>query len=335
VYPRRAFLLAAIATLLAASPAQAHTVGPQFIPVFDGTAPPAPAVRVIVTVTGAAPQLTVRVKGADELALSGIDGEPFVRIGPQGGFLNEASPTAKLSRDAGAKRPLVTPAPASAPAAPPAPARWKRITRKPELSWYELRAEWPGLQAPEGVRRANRRTSIYRWSIEGRLGEAPIQLFGHVDWVPRPFDASLLIFAGVVLVFLVALMPRPRPQRAARAGAVLAILGIGAQGAMLASDARSGRGSAAALALVPAFAIAAYGAFLQWRQDRLGGAITATFGLWLLGFGTARLLGGGTHSWLRAGLFAHVLLGAALAGAWALGRPRMGTKASVESVAEP
>src|SRR5438270_7463956 len=71
-----AFLLAT-----PASPAEAHTTGPQLVSHFDGFAPPSPGVEYSILSTGSAPYVTVAVGGSHVLEIFGLEGEPFIRIG--------------------------------------------------------------------------------------------------------------------------------------------------------------------------------------------------------------------------------------------------------------
>lgn len=198
VYARHRLLLTASIALAASGPtaAGAHVLGPEFVPVFDGISPPASSIRVTVRTTGGAPELTIQVlRGV--LELDGLAAEPFARVGDGGTFMNETAPTTLVARD-----PMATPrAHAEFAAGEPL---WRRVSDGRELRYFESRAEWPGSAPPEEVRKRGKRAAILRWIVGGRLDGAPLQIYGHVDWVPRSFDPTILLLGTIVIGIAIA-----------------------------------------------------------------------------------------------------------------------------------
>jgi hypothetical protein len=188
-------------------PADAHAIGPRFVPVFDGTSPAKPGVTLEPAATGAMPHVVLRIAGAHTLEVSGPLSEPFVRIDRSGAFVNAATPSAALLNEQ-----------AKLPRHPPgASPRWRRVSSSRSLGWYEPRAEFPYKAAPALVRKRGRRATVYRWSIPTTYDGAPVELRGHVDWVPAPFDPTSLVLVGAAVVGLVYVLVGGR-RRARKAG---------------------------------------------------------------------------------------------------------------------
>jgi hypothetical protein len=181
-----------LALVLVPAPAGAHTIGPRFAAVFDGTEPPHPDVAVETADTGAMPHVTLRVPGVHVIELTGPLREPFVRVEARGAFVNAASPSATLLEEQ-------VKLPARAPDRPP---RWVRRTSSRSISWFEPRAEYPYKDAPAVVRKRGKRATVYRWSIAGTYDGTPMDLRGHVDWVPAPFDPTSVILLGAAVLGL-------------------------------------------------------------------------------------------------------------------------------------
>jgi hypothetical protein len=147
--------VAALGTLLAfgvpVGPAAGHSFTRTLEPVLDRGVPSAPGVSVELR-TIVAPALFVRNDGRRPLEVIGVDGRPFVRIGPRGVEANVASPDLYRSN---------APVPgASVPAVAQPDARpvWVRVARKPAWSWFEHRLD------PLSARASD------TWAIPVRLG---------------------------------------------------------------------------------------------------------------------------------------------------------------------
>jgi len=116
---------------------------------------------------GKVPAIFLRAVGeAPDLTLLGIDGELFVRLGPGGAEVNEASPTWALSaRSRGGFMP-------DGPIGPGTQPRWRRENSAAQLTWLEPRA----VPDSEGEDVA--------WSVPGRAGAESASLRGRSIWVP-------------------------------------------------------------------------------------------------------------------------------------------------------
>jgi hypothetical protein len=293
----------ALALLLAvAAPAGAHTTGPQFPSIFDSISPPAPGVQVTLRPTESAPYLTIRVRGTHTVEVLGLEGEPFARIGAEGAFVNQRSPSLYLTEDSEKRPPRRRDQGLGAP-------DWKRVSPEPVFNYFDPRAEWPHSQPPEDVRRLGERVTVFRWEIPALYDGQPIVLKGHVDWVPGPLNVEMFLLP-IPLVFVALWWLEPRIKRFAgplgRALAPVMVAALAVEGVWLLLEVTSAGHAlsrAAPLALVPGLVMAGIAARLLWRADRRGYRAALAFGAYLLVFGLLRtgLSPGGPEAaeWLR------------------------------------
>jgi hypothetical protein len=123
------------------------------------TSPPriAPGVRVRL-LPGRMPGLLVENTGALPLLILGIDGEPFLRVGPEGVDANTRSETWRQSGRRFAS--------SNAAGEMSTEADWQRVAQTPRFSWIEPRA----------------RAST--WQVPMRLGHDRFEVSGVAAWVP-------------------------------------------------------------------------------------------------------------------------------------------------------
>jgi hypothetical protein len=145
--------------------------------------------------------LAVRVTalGAHRVVVLGYLGEPFLRLGPGGLFVNAASPTAAGTR-------LVAPRPGSGGPL------WQLHSRRPSVVWHDARVR--GL--PAGTSRGG-------WSISILVDGKRAHLAGTLVRVPPPSGWAWLAI-GSAFAALTALLLALRSGGALRAGA--ALLGV-------------------------------------------------------------------------------------------------------------
>ncbi len=167
---------------------------------------------------GPIPAVFVRNETQRELAVPGQDGEPFLRIGPDGVFGNTRSPSYYL----GGNQTIRT-VPNSADAS--APPRWQRLSEQPFWSWLEYRALLP-TSAEHRSNLGAERKAILEWTTPMVLGDQELGLGGRVDWIPprlpsaateQPTESGLpgwLIYVGGALVVGLVLVWGRRPQQA-------------------------------------------------------------------------------------------------------------------------
>jgi hypothetical protein len=282
-------------------------------------------VTVRIVQTQAAPELEFRVTGREELVILGEKSEPLARIGPSGAFVNTRSPTWYSSQN-----PNKNPPRGVSADLPPA---WKRISEKPELSYVELRAEWPHSGPPEDVRKIGERATILSWSIPATYGGRPVQIQGHVDWVPRPVMLELPILLMAALgwgVWRLVSGRAPQVAPAARAMALATAAGVIVELMLMLID-LAGRPSGQALSLAPLLVapgliLMAYLIRFVLRSEGAAILAAASFGAYIMVFAAVRLVRGiATSTTLRLALVTQMLLGITLllVGIWYRRHPEL------------
>lgn len=110
-----------------------RTTVPRFAATLTATPDPASGL-VVQLLDGRAPGLFVRYDGAGEAVVEGRDGEPFLRLRPNGAEVNEHSPTWLFTAQArGEDLAGVVADPTAAPA-------WRSVSGGPSYAWLDPRA---------------------------------------------------------------------------------------------------------------------------------------------------------------------------------------------------
>jgi hypothetical protein len=214
-----AMLLAGLVLTLGAGPASAHTVGglvaaSNYRTEVRGIDPPIPGVTARVVDRGN--QIELANRGAEEITVLGYQNEPYLRIGAQGVFENERSPSTFSNRS--------TAPPAQIPSRYDAAARpeWRRISSRPVATFHDHRAHWSGGADPPAVRRDRGRRQVVtpNWQVAIRVGSRTSILSGSIEWVPgpSPLPWAALAVAIAALVLLVRLVSSGGWQARALAG---------------------------------------------------------------------------------------------------------------------
>jgi hypothetical protein len=178
-------LLAAVATLAAPAAAGAHLRTSRVAVDYRATVAPLPAplagaVRLRIYAADLAVGLTAL--GGHHLVVRGYLGEPFLRLGPDGFFVNEASATAAGT---GLARTLRRGA-----------AHWALRSQKRAAIWHDARV---------------RRAAQGRWSIPVVVDGRQARLEGTIRRVRRPSVVPWLAI-GVAFALLTAVFLLRRPQ---------------------------------------------------------------------------------------------------------------------------
>jgi hypothetical protein len=191
----RAFALTVLVAALVAPGASAHPRAEGYARGFQSKVHSVqPEVAGLgVTVVDGDDRLRVENESETELLVLGYDGEPYLRIGPDGVFRNQRSPAAYLNRDRFARSAVPL------EAAPGAAPRWKRVSSRSAWQWHDHRIQWMGSGPPAAVRDAPRAShAIFDWRVPARLGGRPLAVTGRLDYVPPPQDgASWALIAAV------------------------------------------------------------------------------------------------------------------------------------------
>ena len=222
----RAALLAActIAILVVhAAPASAHTIsGPKpsnFRSEIESIEPARPGVSVRVVDLGSQLELTNR--SDTDVTVLGYEGEPYLRVGPDGVFENIHSEATYVNRgrNGGAVPDGVETDPKAAP-------EWHKVSDGNNVRWHDHRIHWMGDQLPPQVR-ANP-------DVPFRVSEQEILLVQNgerstvivaLDWVPAPNALGWFAFIGglFALGLAAALLPRWRIPLAFLIGFLLVV----------------------------------------------------------------------------------------------------------------
>jgi hypothetical protein len=112
----------------------------------------------------------VQNSGDTALQVVGMDGEPFLRIGPQGVDANLRSRTWWTSARATGRRPAAVESRESLP-------DWQRVAAAPRFSWID-----PRLQ----VRQGNPPRGSFSWRIPMQIDGERLAVAGETAWVDRP-----------------------------------------------------------------------------------------------------------------------------------------------------
>ena len=195
---RRAFAIAGVllAILLGAGagPASAHTVGgsgaTDFVTTLDSLSPAVPGLSLTVVENGT--KLEIVNRSGEDVIVDGYVGDQYLKIGPDGAFVNTQSPATYLNNDRWGK---TTVPPGVDPAAPPV---WKKTSAEPVFRWHDHRIHWMSTTLPPAVKAApGKAHPISTWTVTMHRGGRLLTATGHLNWVPGP---SKVVWLGVVLV---------------------------------------------------------------------------------------------------------------------------------------
>jgi hypothetical protein len=220
VRPRvgRAVAAAGLILLLAAVPdrvADAHGLGglqPSDVEsrVLRVT-PPVAGLRVDIANLGATVVLT-NATGAT-VTVEGYEGEPYLRVTPDGVERNRRSPATYLNE----QDTPTSPAPEVADAT--APPDWQRWRDGTTARWHDHRSHWMGGSSVPAIAPGDDRPRL-AWAIPITVDGRPVTIEGELRWPPPPTPAPWL--AGSVIGGAVVVLIAGRGR--AGAGAVLVIL---------------------------------------------------------------------------------------------------------------
>jgi hypothetical protein len=197
-------LVAAAALVVPATPAAAHGIGgrePTNLRVAVVAVEGAPGVEVELVDLGRG--VVLRNHGPDEVMVLGYDGEPYLRVGPDGVFENRRSPAVFHNRTL---EPAGDP-PATYDAA--AEPEWREVRDVPVARFHDHRAHWMSDDPPAGV---------VPWEIPLRVAGRPAVVRGEFEAIAAPAAWPWLLL-GVALAGAVAVAAH-RWWRAAVAGAL-------------------------------------------------------------------------------------------------------------------
>jgi hypothetical protein len=192
-------LLSLVALIGMAPPASAHSVSgvgaTNWKTTLTSVAPVLPGLTVKVVENGSRVEV---VNHGPEVLVFGYDGEPYLRIGPKGVFINTLSPAAYLNCSRAG-----CPVPDFASAT--APPKWEQISTGQTILWHDHRTHWMGKQVPPDVARAPGVRHVQaRWTVTMVRGAQSVTASGDYVWVPGstafPWLIVVVLLAAVGVV---------------------------------------------------------------------------------------------------------------------------------------
>ena len=195
---RRALLVCAcgmLFTVAAATPALAHGRGTDATN-FRSQIQQAPALSGVEwRVIGGDEYLAVTNDSDQELLIFGYEGEPYLRIGPEGVLRNTASPATYLNETRYGELTSDHFPPDVGPELPP---RWEQVSTDATYAWHDHRIHWMAPTLPPQVTDPDKRTLITKWEVPLQAAGVDHQVTGQLEWVPPPPSWAWLSAAGVI-----------------------------------------------------------------------------------------------------------------------------------------
>jgi hypothetical protein len=177
----------AIVVLATPSPAAAHSTAgvsaSNYTARVEAVDPPVAGIDVRIIDVGT--RIELRNRSGRTVTVLGYEGEPYLRVAPDGVYQNVRSPAVYLNRKL---LPTVEQSPPPPSADPTAPPRWERVSGGSTARWHDHRAHWMGSEDPPAVRRAPGREHVVinGWQVPMRLDDRRLTVSGDVVWVPGP-----------------------------------------------------------------------------------------------------------------------------------------------------
>jgi hypothetical protein len=200
-------MVGVLAAVLPVTPASAHQMGgagaTNFRTTLIAVEPAVAGVSLRVIENGS--RLELRNDTDTVVLVSGYNGEPYARVGPDGVQVNDDSPATYLN----AGRYPTAPVPSTADGA--GSPMWRQVSDEPVWRWHDHRVHWASIALPPAVAEdPGQPRRIRDWTVPLWYGEelVPLTATGTLDWVPGPSPwpwftlAALLVLGVVALAFL-------------------------------------------------------------------------------------------------------------------------------------
>jgi hypothetical protein len=159
---------------------------------------------IVSPLQGRLPGLFVAGPGGRTIVIRGLDGRPFLRLGPGGADVDPSSPSWVIDRQA---RGL--PVQASPPGR-----GWMHLSDQPSVAWLDPRLDSPP-SPPDHVRQSG---VARHWSIPMDADARPLALTGTIEWIPSASSRTPSSGSWIVWIVVAGL--------ATMAVALLALLGL-------------------------------------------------------------------------------------------------------------
>ena len=148
-----------------------------FVATVEEVRPPVEGLQV--TIIGGDERMRLVNRSGRTVVIEGYDGEPYLRLGPDGLYVNNHSPAVWLN----AERLGRTPVPPSAD--PTEPPEWVRVRTEQVVEWHEHRAQWMStVLPPRVIRNPDDRHFVFDWEVPGTVDGRPLTISGTLEYVP-------------------------------------------------------------------------------------------------------------------------------------------------------
>lgn len=240
---------------------------------------------VSVAVVDAGSRLELRNTSGADVVVLGYDGDPYLRVGPDGVFENAHSSATALNAERFGRTPI--PISADSDAAPV----WRRVSSDDTVRWHDHRAHWMSETPPAPVLAdPERRTMpISEWSVPLLVDGADVTVSGTMGWV-QPLSPVWWWLAALAIALLVVLAGRRWRTATPTAGAAVLLVAtlINAAGAWAATPGGVVPRLEALVLPVLLWSMLCAGMLLLVRRNRVEGQLmigAASAGLaWVFGF---------------------------------------------------
>lgn len=201
------------ALMLVPASAVAHQGNPNYRSTITSVQPAVPGVTLEILNYDDSLELTNRSK--QTVVMEGYDGEPYIRIQPDGNVaINQNSAAAYINDERDGSGTI--PPNVNRKAAPD----WKTIDEAGRYVWHDHRIHYMGTGRPPAVKDPAVRTKAFDWKVPFRIGSTPAAINGELFWVPEDQGggASVAAFAGLGLLALAGLGAAVVVRRRRRGG---------------------------------------------------------------------------------------------------------------------
>jgi hypothetical protein len=151
--------------------------GHGYVSTFSAVQPP--VLGLSIGILGGDDRLRVSNYSGKTVLILGYEGEPYLRFGDGGVFVNTRSPATFLNRF---RYPPPLPVDAADASAPPV---WRRVRGGVTFEWHDHRIHWAAREAPRAVADDPGHTHLIRnWRVPGRAAGKPFAITGFLGYIP-------------------------------------------------------------------------------------------------------------------------------------------------------
>lgn len=144
-------------------------------------------------------QIWLHNKTGKTIVIRGYGGEPYLRFGRDGIYVNGHSPAVYLNQDRYAK----TPVPKSARAT--AKPYWQKLAGGEVWAWHDHRIHYMSPIPPKQVQEARRRPHhLFDWKVPATANGRHFFITGSLDYKPPPKQNGFPVGLAIVLASLIA-----------------------------------------------------------------------------------------------------------------------------------